>query len=484
VVNYRIGRALLLPFAAIAVLGLSGCGGWAAGASFTPPSQSFYSRPDLHPPEVAVLTRARGTAIGYLFVAPKKGVDQAGPMILRDDGELVWFDPLDTNKVSNFRVQRYRGHPVLTWWIAESRRSGHRGQYVIADDSYRVIATVRPAGGVAGDLHEFVLTPRNTALLTVYHRLPYDLSDIGGPEHGAVWEGVVQEIDVESGRLLFEWHSLDHVGVDESYQSLPKGSKTFDYFHLNSIDIEANGNLLVSARFTQAVYEVRPSDGAVVWRLGGKRSDFAFGPGARFAWQHDARRQPDGTLSLFDNRAVDPEEGRESRVIVLRLDERRHRATLVRAYEHPKALLSTSQGNAQFLPGGHVLVGWGSKPYVTEFTRDGEVLLDMRLGSLRFDSYRAYRFGWVGRPLDRPAVAAVAEDGGTTVYVSWNGATEVAGWSVLAGPDEEHLAEVAQAPKGGFETAIDVPGRAEVFRVAALDANGHVLRTSPAVHSD
>jgi hypothetical protein len=196
------------------------------------------------------------------------------------------------------------------------------------------------------------------------------------------------------------------------------------------------------------------------------------GPGTEFAWQHDARRQPDGTLTLFDNAASHPGQAQQSRVLVLRLDEARHRATLVRSYAHRPRLLSTSQGNAQFLPDGHVLVGWGSSPYVTELDRAGRVLLDLRLGVGKVDSYRAFRAPWVGRPLDRPAVALR----GDTVYVSWNGATEVVRWRLRAA-DGTALATVARR---GFETAIPLDSGVSSGTVEALDRAGQVLGRSAA----
>ena len=204
---------------ALGMLG-SGCASSVAKSFAT---QHFVSRPDLRPPPIDVLTRAHGTAPGYLFVSPERGVDQAGPLILDDDGQAVWFHPVSTHRVTSFRVQRYRGRPVLTWWSAEAKKgSGHNGVYVIADDHYRIIATLTAAHGLAADLHEFLLTPRGTAVVTAYKKIPYDLSALGGSAHGAVWEGIVQEIDVATGRLLFEWDSIDHVAVGESYETLPK----------------------------------------------------------------------------------------------------------------------------------------------------------------------------------------------------------------------------------------------------------------------
>jgi len=474
------GPAAVLALAGLALFA-AGCGSSRASSY---PSQHFRSRPGIRPPNVDVLKPAHDTAPGYLFLSPERGVDQAGPMIIRDNGQVVWFHPSRGGRVTNFRVQRYHGRSVLTWWSALPANSGHTGLYVIADDRYHVFKTFAPAGGYQGDLHEFLLTPRGTAIISVYRRIPYDLSSIGGSSHGAIWEGIVQEIDVATGRLLWHWDSIDHVGVGESYEGLPsEASKTYDYFHINSIDPLPNGNLLVSGRNTHAVYEIRKSDGAVLWRLGGKRSDFAFGPGARFAWQHDARQHPGGLLSVFDNHAEYSSTKGHARGLLLRVDMKRHRVTLVRAYHRRSPVLATSEGNAQFLPDGHVVVGWGSAPFVTEFSRDGRVLLDLRIGSYKTRSYRSFRFPWVGHPTTKPSVAAVRHDNGTTVYMSWNGATQVTGWRVLAGPSADRLEQVATSPVRGFETAIKVGSRASVFRVAALDRRGRVLRMSDPVRA-
>src|SRR5581483_3965221 len=238
------------------------------------------------------------------------------------------------------------------------------------------------------------------------------------------------------------------------------------------------GNLLVSARHTSTVYEIRKSDGKILWRMGGKKSDFTFGPGARFAWQHDARRQADGTLTLFDNAAQSEQKGLQSRALVLRVDSAHHRVTLVRSYAHAPALLSTSQGDSQQLPNGDMFVGWGANPFFTEFSADGKVLLDGTFGT-GDDSYRAFRFDWVGTPATEPAIAV----DGQTVYVSWNGATQVARWQVVGGPDAQHLAPVVTAAKGGFETAIRLPSAPPFVAVRALAADGSVLATSPPRHA-
>jgi Arylsulfotransferase (ASST) len=490
----RVSR-LALAIAAAALL-LVGCGSkkkTTAPKKPTgppPPTQQFRSRPDLRPPPVDLIRRAGSTAPGYIFLAPKMKVVQAGPMILDDDGQVVWFKPLDTHGVADFRAQQLRGKPVLTWWRGRAPMGVGIGYYAIYDDTYREIARVRAGHGYSGDIHEFLITPQNTALFTVYHQLHVDLSPVGGPREGRIFDGIVQEVEIGTGRVLFEWHSWPEVGLAESYTPPPKAARgkkaaPFDYFHVNSIDVEPNGNFLVSARNTHAVYEIDRKTRRIAWRLGGKKSDFEMGPRTRFAWQHDARRQPDGTITIFDNGAAPPVE-KFSRVLALELDTKTRRATLARSYRHPARLLVPFEGNAQFLPGGHVFVGWGAVPYLSEFDARGRLVLDVRFGKGRgkitgpnqdADSYRAYRFPWQGHPIDRPAVALA----GSRAYVSWNGATEVARWQLLFGGRPSELRAGATVVKDGFDTAIPVGAAAEYVAVRALDRSGRVLGTSRAV---
>ena len=473
-----------VALACVIMLAAAACGGSAKKPAATPATLRFRSRPDLRPPTVTVLKAAKDVAPGFVFIAPKASSPQQGPEILDNSGQPVWFDPLG-KEVTDFRVQTYHGRRVLTWW--EGPRAAPVpgtgvGQYVIMNSSYHVIARVQTGYGPnTGDLHEFQLTPQGTALVTVDRVIPYDLSSIGGPKNGHVVDGVIQEIDIATGRVVFTWHSLGHVSVGESETKPPPPSGTasrapYDYFHINSIDQEPNGDLLISARNTHAVYEIDHRTGAVIWRLGGKKSSFAMGKGTTFAWQHDARLQPDGTLTLFDDGAA-PAVEKQSRAIRIRLDSATMTATLVQADVSPDGVLATSQGNAQLLPDGHLFVGWGSVPRFTEFDRAGKVVYDATFAT-GDDSYRAYRFVWKGTPTTRPALAVVAGTTTTTVYASWNGATQVSRWRILAGPDKTHLAAVATGPRAGFETPLKVSSDARFFAVEALDARGRVLSAS------
>jgi hypothetical protein len=445
------------------------------------------SRPDLRPPIIDVLTRAHDTAPGYIFVAPKNGPGeyspaQDGPLILDDSGEPVWFDPLhnEDEDTMDFKMQYYRGEPVLTWW--EGYHTGYgQGEYVIADTSYREIRRVRAGNGYEGDHHEFLISPQQTALLDIYGKVRRDLSSVGGPKDGTVLEGIVQEVDIETGEVLFEWHSLDHVGLDESYEVLPKNPKeAYDYFHINSIDVDHDSNLIVSARLTSTVYKVDRQGGEVIWRLGGKKSDFQMSQEARPRYQHDARRQADGTITIFDNGDLKIDD--QSNGIVLELDEDEMRASLLRKYPQPEGKICGTQGNVQVLPGGNVFIGWGSNPHFSEFNREGELLFNASFPP-EVESYRAFRFPWSGHPSEDPAVALEQGPGDeVTVYTSWNGATEVASWQVLAGPSPDRLKSVGDAaPREGFETAITVHSAEPYVAVQAKDSSGQVLGTSKAL---
>lgn len=402
----------------------------------------YHSRPDLDPPPLTVLHRAGPAAPGYLFLAPSSGPGQHGPLIVDDALQPVWIHPTGLPAM-NFRAQRWHGEPVLTWWQALPGGGLGHGTHVIADASYREIARFPAGSGMPSDLHELLLTGRGTALVT-------SLETRRRGAKGLTLGGVVQELEIPSARVLFEWKSLDHVDVSESYA--PVGYP-WDYFHVNAIDVDADGDFLVSARNTWAVYKVNRRTGAVLWRLGGKRSDFALGNGARFAWQHDARSHEGGrVVSIFDNGVA------RSRGLVLALDAKRMRVSVLREYVHEPAVHAHKLGSVQLLAGGDVLVGWGTDPHVTEFAGGGAVRLDATLPH-GGENYRALRFPWRGRPRDAPALVVR----GSTVYASWNGATEVAAWRIDPGG--------TAVPRSGFETALPL----RLGRVVALDPRGRAL---------
>jgi hypothetical protein len=442
--------------------------------------QSYATRKDLTPPAVTISTNKPGTAPGLVFLAPKAGRGQDGPMIIDNRGRLVWFRPMKGRIAADFRVQTYQGKPVLTWWEGALFVGDGDGVGQILDTNYKPVATVRTGNGYTFDLHEFTITPRNTALVIAYERYHRSLKAFGGSSDAKVVDNIVQEIDLATGLVLFEWHSFGHVSPDESNLPVPKekGSE-WEYFHANAVDLDSDGNVLVSARNTSTVYKIDRSTGKIIWRLGGKKSDFKLGPGVRFDWQHSIRAQPDGTYKLYDNSAAPPVR-KASRVLTIKLDTKAMTATLVSAFTHPRKLLSSSQGNVERLPNGNVFVGWGSQRWFTEFSPTGEVLFDGHLARGN-DNYRAFRYEWHGRPATPPKVVATTEGGNITARVSWNGATEVARWELLAGAGAGTLAPIGSAARAGFETAVTAKSAAPLVAMRAYDAAGNVLGTSEPV---
>jgi hypothetical protein len=431
--------------------------------------------PNYVTPGLGVLKRSSLDAHGYVFVAPKQGLGAQGPEIFDDRGRPVWFRS-GADLATDFRVQRFGGQPVLTWMDAV-------GVGYIVDSSYHVIATVHAGNGLDADGHEFVLTPQGTALVTIAHEVPYDLSAIGGPKDGSVIEGVVQEIDVATGRVLFEWHSLDHVPLDESHLPL-SADLPYDYFHINAVNLDNDGNLLISGRHTWTVYKVDRRTGQILWRLGGTRSDFKLGPGVRFAWQHNPLPAGPNLIRLFDNETNGSDTvAPHSRVIWISLDTISSTATLVKAFAHPGGLLVPSQGNAQALDNGDTFVGWGQRGRVSEFDPQGKLLFDAVLPGGN-DTYRAYRADWTGRPSTRPtAIAWTNANGSTTVHALWNGATEVATWRVLGGRTASTLVRIRTAGWNGLDTTITIRAAPRQIEVVAVDARGAVIGRSRTVRT-
>lgn len=445
---------------------------------------TFHSRPDLTPPAVEVTRQSADASTGDIFVTPQQGPTQNGVMILNGQGALVWFQPIKPPDIAaDLRVQRYQGRRVLTWWQGYSGAGVGAGEDVIYDSSYRQLAVVRAGNGLTADLHEFRLSSQDTALITAFFPVYWNASALHGSTQQVVLDSVVQEIDVKTGLVLYQWDSLDHVPLADTYETVPKtASGPFDYFHINSVQEQRSGDLLISARNTWAAYDIDHRTGAIVWTLGGRNSSYKLSSGAVFAFQHDVRLHTDSdpTVTLFDDGGGPPRVHTESRAITVRLDSSGKTATLVSQKQHSPALAAAFEGNVQALANGDQFVGWGQQPYFSEYTAQGQMRFDARFVDSN-SSYRAYRFSWVGTPAGPPSVTAVTQGDTTNVYVSWNGATRVASWRVLAGSAPNALQAVVTAANQGFESQIAIATQ-PYLAVQALDAAGRALATSSVVH--
>lgn len=446
------------------------------------------TRPDLLPPRVRLSHYGNAPVGGsprFILLSPRTYLTntpgQSGLMVLDRQGRLVWFQPVTTSSPFDFNVQRYKGHPVLSWWQGSVVNGYGVGTGQLAGTSYQALQQIQAGDGLKADLHELNLTPEGTALVTAYQQVNADLSSVGGKSKAAVLAGHFQEVELPSGRVLMDWDSLSHVNFSESYMAAPTGSSgVYDYFHINSVGTTPQGDLVVSARNTWAVYGVDRASGHVLWRLNGKRSDFTVAKPARFYWQHHARFHGAAEMSVFDD-GSNPAEEAQSRGLLLNIDMARKTAGLKQAYLHPAGFLAANQGSVQVLDDGRVFVGWGNQPYFSEFAPDGTLLLDGEL-PIGYHSYRAYAQDWRAKAPGQPAVAARANPAsGTFVYASWNGATDIDHWTVLAGSSPDHLEPVGSQDWRGFETGIAVNASGPHFAAVAEDAGGRILGRSPVV---
>jgi hypothetical protein len=443
--------------------------------------QSFYTLPDAHPPVMTVTTPDGDPAAGDVFTTNGPGPGQYGPLIYTPQGRLVWFQRLPEGEAAeDLSVQQYEGRRVLTWWRGHVLSLGFgQGEDVVMDSRYQVVARIAGGNGLKADLHELQLVPHGVAYVTAYNPIRCDLRSVQGVAGGAIVDTAIQQIDVRTGLVRWEWHSLDHVGAAESEVEAPSGTAPWDYFHLNSIDPEPNGDLLISARSTWAGYLLQAGSGKVLWRLGGNKSSFTMGPGTKMAWQHDARALADGELTFFDDGANPPIHS-QSRGLRIELDPKNHRARLVKAYTHADPpLLAASQGNMQTLANGNALIGYGGVSAISEYAPDGTLVFDAHQ-PFDMSFYRAFRYPWNARPLSPPSVLASFNDTEeeTIVHASWNGATGVSSWRVLAGEAPGSLKAQAVIPASGFESSVTLPSKHSYAAVQALDEAGHVLGTS------
>ncbi|TKA34244.1 hypothetical protein B0A50_00224 [Salinomyces thailandicus] len=540
------------------------------------PRRTFATFDEIAEPRTNFVQWSEKCDDGLLYFLTPRGytLPKPGPIILDRYGEMIWahhFSNKFGGQAYDLKVQEYKGEQYLTFWLGDDRVRGHgSGSYYMLNSSYDVVRKVKAANGLSADLHEFLVTEEGTALMTMYEIVPHDVTefrkfDAEKPEDkdpNYIWDCLFQEVDIETGDLIFEWRASEHLNINATYHGIgPGGTKTdpFDWFHINSIEKDALGNYLVSARYVHSLTYVDGKTGDIIWTLGGRVNDFmdlSGGYSLNFAWQHDARFLPLDTfpntysppaerpgyttklVTLFDNAAEDqhyhfgltysrgllleltyPDPGtfvqaqglsysdhakrfdepdyteppvNNKKIAEINGTSPNYTVRVIKSYENPQKVRSSSQGSMQILPqtGGadpKVLVGYGLNALWTEFEADGTVLCDVHFGSTTswergdIQSYRVYKFPWTGRPEKQPDVEVSDDD--AQVYVSWNGATDVASWVLQSSRRKSKIeadwTDVVSVRKTGFETILSVPENglddARYLRVIALDSAGRRL---------
>jgi len=352
-----------------------------------------------------VLKQGANNGNGDIFITPAGG-SVSGPEIISNTGKVIWFHPLPAHELAaDFRAQTYQGKPVLTWWQGPPNLGAvSGGTDYLYNDRYRQIAEVKGGNGYSADGQEFLITPWNTALIVADTVTTANLTSIGGPADQKVVDSIVQEIDISTGKVLFQWNAADHVPYRDSEQPRPASAVTpWNWFYINAVHLDTDGNLLISARYAWAVYKVNRHTGNIIWVLGGKHSTFTIKAapgqvldraGEIFAYQHDPEAIGNDEYTVFDD-----ESGGGagllpfSRVVTVRLDPATKVATLVKSARQPEGLLATEEGNAQTTRNGDLFVGWGDASYISEFSPAGHLLFNAQLPGVDI-TYRAYRLPW------------------------------------------------------------------------------------------
>lgn len=431
-------------------------------------------------------------------------------LLLDARGNLVYAHE-EAGAITNLRVQTYNSAPYLTFWTGDASTSWHHGAgyYKMLDTSYNLAYVITAVGhdneSISGDYHEFSITADNTALITAYVKTPWNLTYEGGHEEGWIWDCVVQEIDIITNALIFEWRASQHFAFDDmivdSWSSWTGiEADPWDFFHINSASKDTNGNYLISAKFSRSIIYISGEDGEVIWELGGQNNtfeDLSQGNATRFVDPHHATLESAEdntfTLTVFDTEAHFLE-GREdvggsypmASKIQLHMDyqgrEGNNIAKSLGQFINPNSAGIVLQGGSiSKLDSGDYLVGYGSQSAFAEFTEGGQLLCQTQYApftaveeteaSVKISSYshRVYKSQWIGHPNTAPSFFHE----GNNVAWSWNGATGADSWRLEGQQEQSPQSRVgakAMIPwtrfgmfrHAGFETSVQLPASATV----------------------
>lgn len=344
-------------------------------------------------------------------------------------------------------------------------------EFDMLDSSYNKISSYHAGNGYITDIHEFQIFPDGHSLLVGldYETVDMTVYDSSYSSHATVIGAILQELDA-SKNVIFEWRSWDYIDVTEALHEALFYS-FIDYVHANSIELDTDGNILLSCRHLDQVIKINRNTGDIIWRLGGIKNEFTFiNDPYGFNYQHDVRRIANGHLTLFDNGNYHPEKISFAKEYAL--DEVNKKATLVWSYHHPfignKPVIGYAMGNVQRLPNGNTLINWGSiyngvlgegSPNVTEVDAHDSIVWEMTLDpTYRNVTYRAHRFEW--SPCARPTGKLLTSTGisQTAAKLSWTAATGASSylvsykpvsantWSTTSAADEsKHLSDLQPA---------------------------------------
>jgi hypothetical protein len=358
------------------------------GAPYSTPCDSL---PTHYPAPVVLASNDPGS--GAVFIAPfKAGNNDERLLIIDNSGAPLFYRSVSgVGPAFDFKRQP---DGRLTYYLLQPSR------FIVLDSTYAVVDSFETGNGYVTDVHELQLLPNGHALLMSYDLEPVDMSVYvtGGDPNARVYGLILQELD-SAKNVVFQWRSWDHFAfTDCASPGVPLTGSVIDYVHGNAIELDADGNLLLSSRHMNEITKIDRQTGSIIWRLGlnAVNNEFTFLNDSRgFSHQHDIRRLPNGHITLYDNgNYMTPA---YSRAVEYSLDEVGKVAVQVWEYRNAPDVFGGFMGNVQRHTDGATFIGWGgtfTNPKVTEVHADGSTAFEVGFQDPGLLSYRAFRYPW------------------------------------------------------------------------------------------
>ncbi|KAF5608613.1 uncharacterized protein FSUBG_4541 [Fusarium subglutinans] len=444
------------------------------------------------PPHIEWNPNGKPLAKGYVFITPQssgaeRGLVQAASFIMKQNAEMIYAHDEEPYDSAGLRVQTVHNEQFLTLWRGHRKMSHGFGEVIVMNSEYEktvvhldaIITNMYGQKFLSGlDFHEQELTTRGTILVTAYNTTMYNLTRMGGSEHGFVTDSLFFEIDIETQEILFSWSALDHFWPEDSMLPLISSSgyggpkNPYDFFHLSSIQAVNHDSFLISSRNFWSVYLVSRSNGRILWELRGntKGGDFGALPHhGRFRWQNHVRAHNvtsrEMILSMFDNHNSPEDMGKTySRGLLLKLKLPPHpdeKPEVLRILSPDRAKISPEHGSYQLgLSNGNQFMSWGAGGVVHEYGPDDghDLRWQARFGyDESITSYRAFKDVWTGTPSKwTPALVVEKREDTVMGFVSWNGATDIDAYHIYLAEPGTELKPLGEAKVLGFETGFDL----------------------------
>jgi hypothetical protein len=317
--------------------------------------------------------------------------------IMNNDGSFLYLKQLPQNGF-DFKLQPNGNYTYYDTNV---------GIFYEMDNRYNIIDSFYTKNGYTTDVHELQLLPNGNALLLGQDFEHVDMSKVvqGGNVNANVIGCVIQELDPFKN-VIFQWRSFDHYKITDATPDINLLDTTIDYVHANAVDVDSDGNFLLSARHLDEITKINKTTGDIIWRLGGKNNQFLFtNDTIGFSHQHHIRRIANGDITMFDNGNL--HNPPFSRAVEYKLDEVNKTATLIWQYKNSPVTYTFAMGSVQRLDNGNTLIGWGvnqtNNIQITEVNTRGEIVFE--LDYPYNNSYRAFRFN-VSAQLNNNAVTA------------------------------------------------------------------------------